>query len=203
MGGSSSPGKAGQEMAAIAEELEKHPLLKGRVKFNLVTSHYTGTNFDPSLPEGQFEVNPDGYPVPLVWIYVDDFLIHAATHHLYCEAVSVMMDTLLCMDLLAHQSKVKCQAQFQQCCGFVYNIESIPQVQVPTDKQDNSLALLAYLNTWPQPLFHLALAVVIGHLQSLVPVMPGNTGATCLRYLYDVLHEDDGSGLSSADLVYY
>lgn len=52
-------------------------------------------------------------------------------------------------------------------------------------------------------LSRLALAVVVGTLQSLVPATSGNIGSTFLRSLYGVLQTDDGSDILPTDPTYY
>eukprot|EP00957_Ditylum_brightwellii_P083619 6356435-Ditylum_brightwellii.AAC.1 len=44
---------------------------------------------------------------------------------------------------------------------------------------------------------------MVGWLQSMVPAMPGNIGATYLHQLYDSLHADDGSGLLPNHPTYF
>lgn len=107
--------------------------------------------------------------------------------------------------LLAHAKKVKAPAWRQiYSCGFEYIHHSRPEVQIPLIKSDRAIAMIKYLmGRKSSTLSRLALAVVIGRLQSFVPVTPGNIGAMFLHSLYQVLHEDDGSGLKPTDPGYY
>eukprot|EP00957_Ditylum_brightwellii_P204435 15339243-Ditylum_brightwellii.AAC.1 len=116
MGSVSSPGIAGNKMVAVEAELCKHFLFQGRVQINLITAPYTGQKFDPTLPEGRLEFTEEGQQIPIVWIYCNDFLIQGASYKNCCDAVTVVMDTLLKLGLLAHPSKIKWPAQCQQFC---------------------------------------------------------------------------------------
>eukprot|EP00957_Ditylum_brightwellii_P078087 5936632-Ditylum_brightwellii.AAC.1 len=89
-----------------------------------------------------------------------------------CQGVAIVMETLLCLGLLAHASKIKWPTSAQRFCGFLHNSLAIPRIEVPTDKQDNALALLAYLESRPEPLFRLMVLVVVGRLQRLLPINP-------------------------------
>eukprot|EP00957_Ditylum_brightwellii_P140173 10680957-Ditylum_brightwellii.AAC.2 len=99
-----------------------------------MTTPYSKGKFNPSLPEGHLELNNKGKQVPIMWIYCDDFLVHAATHKDCCQAVAVVIETLLHLGLLAHPSKIKWPAPSKHFCGIIYNSADTPCVKVPEDK---------------------------------------------------------------------
>eukprot|EP00957_Ditylum_brightwellii_P099846 7607516-Ditylum_brightwellii.AAC.1 len=203
MGSVSLAGIAGGKMAAVETELRKHPLFQGKIQINLITAPYMGQRLDPALLEYRLELNDKGHQIPIIWIYCDNFLVHGATHKECCEAVMVVMDTLLRLGLLVRLSKIKWPVHRQQFCSFIYDITSTPRIEVPIDKQDNVISLLTYLESIPPHLSYLALSVVVGRLQSMVSTTLGNVRATYLRHLYDILHADDGSGILPIHLAYF
>eukprot|EP00957_Ditylum_brightwellii_P139296 10615793-Ditylum_brightwellii.AAC.1 len=173
MGSASLPGFTGQEMGVIYQMIEEHPLFKGWVKVNFITRHYTRDAYDPPLPENRVEIGKDRRPILVIWISMDDFLIHVLTHKLCCEAVSLAMEALLKLGILAFPLK------------------------------DNSITLIQHLQTHPPKCSRLDLAIVICRLQRLVPATTGNVGATYLQYLYNVIHEDMGDKLLPSSIAYY
>lgn len=79
MGSSSSPGVAGQGVAALMQDLLKNDLFQGRIVLNNVTNHLPGKPYRPDWPEDRIVVNEEDVPVPLIVVWVDNFLVHAAT----------------------------------------------------------------------------------------------------------------------------
>ena len=205
MGSASSPGTAGQGVAAILRVLLRHEMFEGTVRINSVTNHLTGQPYRADWPEGRVTIGADGYPVPAIWVHVDDFMVHHATYQGCCWALDALMDLLVRIGLLAHRKKVKPPAHVQQFCGFEYDTISVPTIRIPAVKRDHAHALLQYLQRGRgrERLSRLTLAVIVGKLQSLVPATAGNVGATFLRGLYSVLHADDGSGLLPSTVGYY
>lgn len=204
MGSASSPAIAGQGVAALLRDLLRHDMFEGRVILNDVTNHLRGEPYRARWPEGRVIVGADGQPVPIIFVWVDDFLVHASTRSACQAALDLLMDHLVRLGLLAHKKKVKAPAQCQRFCGFDYDTAGRPKVCIPDDKRDHAVALVDFLEHGRgHRLSRLALAVIVGRLQSLVPATAGNVGATYLRSLYAVLHEDDGSGLLPSCVTYY
>ena len=212
MGSASTPGISGQATAVVKRLIMEHEHAQGTIVVNDVTNHLTGEPYHPRWPEGRIVVAPPDHPVPCLrnhplpslWIHVDDFFLHHATRDGCDWILSLAMDIIVNLGLLAHRKKVKRPAQLQRFCGFNYDTTGIPQILVPQEKNDRGIASIQYLERKKgSSISRLTVAVVTGFLQSLVPATTGNIGAALLRYLYDVIHEDDGSGLLPSTVHYY
>ena len=206
MGSSSSPGVAGQGVAALLRDLLRNEVFQGRVVVNDITNHLVDAPYRSDWPEGRFCVNARGEPVPALWIHVDDFLISGPTYAATEWLLNILMDHLVRLGLLAHKKKVKPPGQTQVFCGFEYDVRGTPLVRIPADKRDNAQALIQFLERGRARgrLSRLTLAIIIGKLQSMVPATAGNVGATFLHNLYSVLHEaDPDSQLTPSDVSYY
>eukprot|EP00957_Ditylum_brightwellii_P189952 14461186-Ditylum_brightwellii.AAC.1 len=118
MGGSSSPGLAGQDMSDVIKITESNPMFYEEVCINLITTHYNGGDFDPSLPKDNFLITSNGTPVLVTWMYINFFMIYAATYTECCAATAVALGILTRLGLLASRAKVKITAQMQCFCGF-------------------------------------------------------------------------------------
>jgi hypothetical protein len=166
MGSASSPGVAGQGVAALSRALARENLFQGDIRINDITNHLNSAPYWTDWPEGRVTIK-DGHPIPPVFIWVDDFLIHAATRELCTEALNLVMDHLVRLGLLAQKRKVKAPAQSQRFCGFQYDTTGVPRVNIPTDKRDSAVALIDYLaRSRGRRLSRLTLAIIIGRLQS-------------------------------------
>jgi hypothetical protein len=126
-----------------------------------------------------------------VWVFVDDFKIHAPTRAKLVTALNAFMDLALRLGLICQKVKTKPPAQVQKYCGFIYDTTGIPTLKIPADKRSRGLAMIQFLRAGVESmeLSRLTLAVVTGLLQSMVEATPQRVGQTYLRQLYDRLHD--------------
>jgi len=194
MGTSNSPAVAGRfGTAFLRMVMEGIPEFTGRPIPNDFATAIEGKGFDPRLGVGRVLLDgDDGTPACWAWIHVDDVFIHAPTKAKLEQALSKVLDLTTRLGLICQPAKTSGPKQVQCFCGFLYDTTSIPRLRIPDNKVQRALGMVACLRhdlrtRWSR----LALAVVIGTLQSLVPATPNNIGASFLTHLYEDLHRAD------------
>ena len=131
----------------------------------------------------------DGLPAVLLWLHVDDILIHAPTLSKLEAALEHILKVTVRLGLICHCSKTDPPSQKVKFCGFEYDTSSTPTLCTPPNKVSRATAITEYLLTGlPSSMSRLVVSMVVGFLQSLVPATPGNIGATFLRPVYEDLH---------------
>jgi hypothetical protein len=93
--------------------------------------------------------------------------------------------------LICHPAKLKPPAQIQIFCGFLYDSEGTPKLRIPDNKVVMALALLEFLMRGSRKILcRLALTVVGGTLQYLVPATHNAIGASFLHHVYRNIHNE-------------
>jgi hypothetical protein len=93
--------------------------------------------------------------------------------------------------LIFHPTKLKPPAQIQIFCWFLYDSVGTPKLRIPDNKVVRALALLDILVRGSGTVIcRLALDVVVGTLQSLVPATPNDIGASLLHHVYRNIHNE-------------
>jgi len=203
MGSSSSPGIANRGISTIMLEYREAKQEQCTLLLNDPLGPLYNQKYHPHLAEGMIHMNKE-LPLPIIWIQVDDFLIHAATLEQCINELNDLLEFFLDKGILAHGKKVIPPAQIQRFCGFEFDTRSIPKIAVTAEKQSTAISCIDYLincQTESTPISKLTLAVVIGKLQSLTPATQANIGSIYLRSLYHSLH--DLKTLDSGDPLYY
>jgi hypothetical protein len=191
MGTRNSPGASGRFGAAFLREvIRTSPDFQGTVTVvNDFTSGWNGEGYNPALGIGRVLISEDGQPAVLIWIHVDDILLHGPTYAKTRRALDHVLAVATRLGLICHPTKTKPPSQIQKFCGFIYDTVSIPCRRLPADKEARAISLIRFLRHEQRgPLAALTLSVVVGYLQSLVPATPSNIGAVYLRELYDCLY---------------
>ncbi len=134
----------------------------------------------------------DSFPAVLVWAPIDDFLIHGPTYENTARAMQALIDKkALDIGLLFNLTKTTPPTGAIKYCGFIYGTKHIPSLNISTDKRLRSLVLLKYvMDRSGQEMSRLALAVLYGVLQALVPATPANLGQTFPRRSYNILYAE-------------
>ena len=124
----------------------------------------------------------------LLWVHVDDVLLHAPTKAKLIEGLNHFMDTAVEVGLICNPRKVIPPSQSVKYCGFIYTSITTPMLSIPEDKRTQALAIFRYCQSQcKKPFPALSLAVVTGILQSLVDATPSRIGHTFLRRLHDAM----------------
>jgi hypothetical protein len=178
---------------------------QGTAKANDFTSKWmdTGT-FDLALGVGRVDIGTDGLPKVLVWIHMDNIMLHGPTYEKTSRALSHLMEIALRLGLICQLAKTKPPSNSQTFCGFVYHTGDKPRLEIPDKKFACGLALCNFVkvkNTGP--LAGLSLSAATGFLQSLVPATASNIGATYLQCLYSCLHKQMDVTLQGTAQAYY
>jgi hypothetical protein len=118
--------------------------------------------------------------------------------------MQALMDKALDIGLLFNPTMITPPTRAVKYCGFIYESKHIPSLRIPTDKRLRALVLLKYvLDRSGQEMSRLALSVLYGTLQALVPATPANLGQTFLRRSYNLLYAElDSSNYVPADIFY-
>ena len=191
MGTRNSPGASGRFGAALIRIImDTSDLFKGVVVDNSIQQYFSRKVHHPKYGEGRILIGVvDGLPVVLLWLHVDDLLIHAPTRAKLTDALDHILNTIIRLGLICNYSKTNLPSQRVKFCGFVYDTSSTPTLCIPQNKVSRAIAITDYLLTGlTMSMSRLVVSMVTGFLQSLVPATPGNIGATFLRPIYDDLH---------------
>ena len=191
MGTRNSPGASGRFGAAFIRYLiDSFPIFQGSPIDNSPMAYFTKRVYHPEYGEGRVLVDSTGTPVVLIWMHVDDILIHGPTLERLIEALDLLLDTTVKLGLICQPCKTVAPTQTIKFCGFIYNTKDIPQLAIPDNKVSRAIAMIDYLtHGCKRTLSRLIVSMVVGFLQSLVPATPGNIGASFLQSVYEDLHQ--------------
>jgi hypothetical protein len=202
MGAATSPGLACRYGLSFLRALKaRFEVFQGKGEANCWWTGFTEKGFDPALGYG-FTLQSDDGPAVLIWVWVDDFLIHGPTEEKVSRALTIFLDAALDCGLLCHPKKLTPPSQVVKYCGFLLDSREIPCLRIPVAKRERALAMVDYLidSSLSRKFSRLALSVIAGTLQSLVEATPRNMGHTKLRRFYSAVRPE---GLGSGAEPYY
>ena len=201
MGSASSPCLGGRYGLAFLRRLRaRFMLFQGKPAVNCYWTKLSGGTFSPRKGYGLIWEGEDGLVVRL-WVFVDDFLIHAPTQALCAEALRFFLDASVECGMLCNPKKIIPPSQRVRYCGFELDTVGIPTLCIPVAKRERALAMVTYVRSAPttKRFSRLGLAVVAGVLESLVDATPRRYGHTKLRGLHSLIHP---AGLSGVEPYY-
>lgn len=191
MGTRNSPAASGRFGASFLRRIRQHPLFRGTERDNTFVQRLRSQPYQEGVGTGRIQIGSDGLPVCLIWIHVDDLFIHGPTFTKTSAAMRYVMDETVRVGLICQPRKIMPPAQVRKYCGFLYDTTGVPCRKLPAAKVTKAIALITFLESNRDgAISRLALAVVVGTLQSLVPATQSNVGAAYLRSLYYVLARD-------------
>ena len=201
MGAGNSPGLAGRYGLSFLRLLREQTDLFGRrCRDNCYWSEFRddGT-YVPGLGYGYVLARADGRPAVLVWVWVDDFLIHGPDRESTAEALTFFLDASVRVGMLCHPVKLMPPQQVVKYCGFLFDTTSTPTLRIPEAKREKALAMVNHVLHSPadRSFSRLALSVVAGVLESLTEATPDKIGHTHLRAFHNDVHPE-GSGTGAA-----
>ncbi len=142
----------------------------------------------------------DGLLAVLIWAHCDDFFIHGPTYTKTAAALTAFLDLTVQLGLLCHPGKLTPPALEVKYTGLIFDTSGVPTIRIPEYKRAKAAALAQYAIDHRGRLSRLALAVIVGVLESLVEATPSRLGHTYLRNLQETLHP---TGWDGQDLPYY
>ena len=146
MGTRNSPAASGRFGLSFIRELLQHDVLFGGLALeNTVATQMNGSPHIAGLGEGRALMGEDGYAAVLVWLHVDDILLHDPTYNKVAMALTFVMDTALRLGLICQRKKTVPPCQEIKFCGFIYNTTSIPTLSIPEDKISKALVYIDFL----------------------------------------------------------
>jgi hypothetical protein len=135
---------------------------------------------------------------------VDDIFLHGPTRDKCTSALKKILDLTVLVGLIYHPTKLKPPAQIQKFCGFLYDSVGTPKLRIPDNKVFRALALLDFLMRGSRAVIcRLALAVIVGTLQYLVPSTPNASGASFLHHVYWNIHNEKLDNFENIHDVYH
>jgi hypothetical protein len=190
MGSSNSPAVSGRFGAAslllVFQEVEE---MQGEVLINDWKVALEGDGFDPKLGICRVLIGSDVLLACLIWIHVDDIFLHGPMRAKCISALKKILDLTVLVGLICHPTKLKPPAQIHNFFEFLYDFAGTPKLRVPDNKVDRALARLDLLMRGSRTIIcRLALAMVVGDLQSLIPATPNASGASFLHHVYWNIH---------------
>jgi hypothetical protein len=164
-------------------------LFKDTPIHNDYSTGFADHGYHPHLGIGQVIIGSDILPACIIWIYVDDLLIHGPTYEKCLMGLTQILELSMWLGFICQSAKTVPPCQCVKYCGFLYDTVDILSMCIPSEKLTRALSQLAYV-TWSdtKPLSCIGLAIIVGNLQSLVPATPNNIGASFLCHAYNNLH---------------
>jgi hypothetical protein len=189
MGAGNSPGASGRFGAIFVRLIrETLPAFQGTPMQNDYAGAFAGAGYHPHLGIGRVIIGLDGLPACIIWIHVDDLLIHGPSYEKCLAGLIQVLELSVKLGFICQQVKTVPPCQSVKYCGFIYETAGIPTMKIPEDKISRALSQTSYVLRPDTHLSRIGLAITIGNLQSLVPATPNNIGASFLRHAYNSLH---------------
>ena len=198
MGATNSPGGSGRlGVAFVRMVLDTCPVFTGDPFLNDPISCLTGLPYRGKLGVGRILIGADGLPAVLVWIHVDDILIHGPTFEKTKRGQAHLLNMALQCGLVAKPGKTKPPCQKQLYCGRIYDSSGTPASIIPIEKGTRAKSLVDYV--WDPSVWvcRAGLAILLGVLESLVWDTPHRQGNGFLYHLYKDLYPE---GFRPADI---
>jgi hypothetical protein len=166
------------------------PIFKSNVQLNTWSTAMKDGSYDPRKGHGQVLMGSDGLPAALIWVMVDDYLIHAPTERKCREAFTVFINHMVWLGFICQCVKTSPPAQQQKLCGMIFDTSKVPTLLIPAAKVSRACATIARIRELNdrKDLTRLSAAVLGGLLQSLVDATPSQQGQTYLLSMYDNIH---------------
>ena len=126
MGTRNSPGASGRFGAAFLRYVvDKFPVFQGTPVDNSPITYFRKTVYHPEYGEGRVLIGSDGEPVVLVWIHVDDILIHGPSFEKLVTAMNALLDTTVQLGLICQTCKLTPPSQRVKFYGFIYDTKDV------------------------------------------------------------------------------
>jgi hypothetical protein len=202
MGAGSSPALGGRYGAAFLRSVrEQCASYRGKPDHNTWWGRYSSRrDFDMRVGHGRTQFADNGEPSALVFGHCDDFLGHAATEEKSRRSLTEFLDCAICFGLLFNPGKLTPPCKVVKYTGLYFDTRGVPTIRIPAEKRSKALAMIDYIITQSQRISRLALAVMVGTLESLVEGTPDRLGHTYTRQLQVNLHPPDWN---SNELPYF
>ena len=94
--------------------MNTHPAFQGHPCQNDFASDLQGTPFDPLKGNGRVLMGADGHPSVLLFMHVDDILVHGPNQEKTVLGLNHLMDTALRLGLICQPVKTKAPRQWQK-----------------------------------------------------------------------------------------
>ena len=189
MGSSNSPACACRHGMSFLRLLRRRLRRRGDTHTNTWRDGFLRGSLNGKVGYGFVEVDEHGNPAVLVWVHVDDFLLHAPTLHQINWALREFMAAALEVGLLCHPKKLVPPTQVAKYTGFLFDTRAIPTLRIPEDKRQRALAMIDFVLGTPHRLSTLGLTVLTGTLEALADATPSRIGHTYLRSLHQLIHD--------------
>jgi len=135
MGSASSPSIACRMgNSAIRQLKTESQTFSGKPVENTWRKALSGGSYDQRLGHGRTYIGEDGLPAALIWVMVDDFMVHAPTKRKCFQAFSEFMDYSVRLGIICQRIKTKPPAQKQIFCGMEYDTSEAPTLRIPEEK---------------------------------------------------------------------
>ena len=132
MGTRNSPGASGRfGTAFIWHVMETSELFEGTPRDNSLQQYVSETIPHQKFGEGRVLFGSDGLPAGLIWLDVDDILIHAPIKAKLEAALDHILTITVRLGLICHHSKTDPPSQRVKLCDFEYDTSATPTLCIP------------------------------------------------------------------------
>ena len=141
-----SPAGSGRFGATFLQILMyKCALFQGRPVDNSFPGFICHHVFDPKLGEDRVLISDDGTSALLLWLHVDDLLLHGPTLSKVEEGLYFVLAEAQRLGLIYQPVKLMPPTQCLKFCGFLYDTHGVPTFRIPEDKVSKALSLIDFL----------------------------------------------------------
>ena len=155
MGTRNSPGASGRFGAALIRlVVETSDLFSGTPVDNSLQPYFTKRVYHPIRGEGRVLICPDSVPSVLIWLHVDNILIHSPTWSKFEASLDHIILATVKLGLICHPSKASPPRQCVNYCGFEYDTSSVPTLRILQNKVSRAIAITNYLCSGIKAFFH-------------------------------------------------
>jgi hypothetical protein len=175
MGAGNSPGGSARfGCVFIRMVVDTRPSFQGSPVQNDYAQGFAGKGYNSRWGIGRVLICTDGLPACIIWIHVDDLLIHGPTYEKCLSGLQELLEPCVHLGFICQSIKIIPPCQCVKYCGFLYDTVAIPTMRIPSDKISRGLSQIAYIRRPDVRLSRLGLAITVGNLQSMVPASPNN-----------------------------
>ena len=119
MGNHNSPGASGKVWAALLRLIiNTSDFFNGTSVGNSIHQYFSNKLLHPKFEESRVLFGTDRLPAVLLWLHVDDILIHTLTLGKLETALDLILQTIVRLGLICHCSKTDPPSQRVKFCGF-------------------------------------------------------------------------------------
>ena len=116
--------------ALIRQAIETSKLFGGSPVDNSLQQYFSDKISHSKFGEDRVLFSPEGLSAVLLWLHVDDILIHTPNKSKLEAALTHILGTTIRLGIICHLSKTSSPSQGVKICGFEYDTSPVPTLYI-------------------------------------------------------------------------